>query len=95
MCVVIHPSSSVATKRSSKRRIDDFIGQYFYIKIVHEGAKKSTIYDQWNNVFVYVVQLHRRMVELYNITLEQYKGNLKFIVKLDLPSVKSLHLYLS
>ena len=65
------------------QEIDDFIGQYFHIQNIYEGAKGRTIYDSLNNIFVELQQLQRRMVEFYNITLEECKGVLKFVIKLD------------
>ena len=52
-------------------------------KMYMKEAKGRSIYDSWNNVFVELQQLHKRMVELYNIILEECKGFLKFVVKLD------------
>ena len=65
------------------QEIDDFIGQYLHIKNIYEGAKGRTVYDPFNNIFVELQQLQRRMVEFYNITLEECKGVLKFVIKLD------------
>ena len=59
------------------QKITNFIGTYFHIKNVYEGPKGSTTYDPSNNIFVDIEQLQRRMVEFYNIILEESKGVLK------------------
>ena len=43
------------------QEIDDFIGQYLHITNIYEGAKGRTIYDPWNNIFMELHQLQRRM----------------------------------
>ena len=66
-----------------KESLRSLIRQYLHIKNVYEGAKGRTIYDPLNNIFVELQQLQRRMVEFYNITLEEYKGVLNIVIKLD------------
>ena len=83
-CVLLPTPSVVWCQRGLlNQEIDDFIGQYLHIENVYEGAKGKTVYDPFNNIFVELQQLQRRMVEFYNITLEECKGLLKFVVKLD------------
>ena len=82
-CVLLHTPAIVWHQRGLlNQEIDDFIAQYLHIKNVYEGAKGRTIYDPLNNIFVELQQLQRRM-EFYNIILEECKGVLKFVVKLD------------
>ena len=47
------------------------------MKNVYEWAKGMTISNPWNNIFVELEQLQRRIVDFY------IKGDLKFVVKLD------------
>lgn len=63
--------------------IDEFIGQYIHIEEIFPGGKGTTVYDPWNNIFVDLQQLQRRMVEFYGLTFEECKGILKFVIKLD------------
>ena len=41
------------------------------------------MYDPWNNIFVDLKQVQKRMVEIYGLSFQERKGILKIVTKLD------------
>ena len=54
-----------------------------HIEGVCEGDKETNVYNSFNNIFVNLQHVQRRMVEFYSMTFEECQGILKFIIKLD------------
>ena len=57
----------------------DYFGPPFHIKEQY----KSFTYDEFNNIFMDLEILQQRMVEYYNITIQETGGVLQFALKMD------------
>ena len=60
-----------------------FIGTPYHIVEEYTGGRAPLQFDEYNNIFLDLELLQKRMVEFYNITFEECAGKLHFALKMD------------
>ncbi len=62
---------------------EKFIGTPYHIVQEYTGGSAPLKFDEYNNLFLDLELLQKRMVEFYNITFEECAGKLQFVLKMD------------
>lgn len=62
---------------------NDYVGSPYHITNEYKGKRGVVKYDEFNNIFMDLEMMQRRMVEFYNITHAETKGVLNFVLKMD------------
>lgn len=61
----------------------DYFGAPFHIKEEYNHNNETFMYDEFNNIFMDLEILQKRMVEYYDVTYEETCGVLHFVIKMD------------
>lgn len=61
----------------------EHFGTPFHITEEYVSEQGSMVYDEFNNLFMDLELLQKRMVEFYDMTLQECSGTLHFVLKMD------------
>ena len=50
-------------------QVDNFIVTFYHVEGAFEGSKGNIMYNEWNDIFIDLEQLQRKIVEFYGITI--------------------------
>lgn len=79
------PSTTKVWKLWGDLNLDqlEHFGTPFHIKEEYNDNSHSIMYDEFNNIFMDLELLQKRMVEFYDISYEETSGVLQFVIKMD------------
>ena len=63
--------------------VEEYIGKPYHIQEQFFGESGNILYTEYNNIFLDLELLQRRMVDFYDIGLDEVNGLLKFVIKMD------------
>ena len=61
----------------------EYVGLPYHINGEFQSKQGLIVYDDYNNIFMDLETIQRRMVEFYNITYAETNGALNFVLKMD------------